>query len=164
MQAHNNKILREATQKGQEAKPCTCRNPQGCPLSGNCNRKNVIYKATTHEAQPRTYIGVAENFKKRYYSHTASFRHEDKKSATALSEHIWNKSLGPTPNLTWEIVAHAAPYKTGQKNCQLCLSGKLKILENAHKPESLNKRHELAQKCRHKLYHTLCKIGSTGVG
>jgi hypothetical protein len=102
--------------------------------------------------------------KKRFYSHKDSFRHEEKKNATALSEHIWKQNLGSDPKIKWEIIATAQPYRTGQKTCQLCSTEKLKIPEHANDKSSLNKRSEIAQKCRHKLFHTLAKAGSEGAG
>ena len=162
IQAHNSKLLRQKAPLEKTPKECTCRKKSDCPLENKCNRQNVIYKATTQDE--KTYIGVAKNFKKRYYSHKDSFRHEDKKNATALSEHIWKQNLGNDPKIKWEIIATAQPYKTGQKACQLCLTEKLKILEHTNSKDSLNKRSEIAQKCRHKLFHTLAKTGSEGVG
>ena len=133
-------------------------------MENKCNRQNVVYKATTQEENKKTYIGVAKNFKKRYYSHKDSFRHEEKRNATALSEHVWKQNLGSEPNINREIIVTAQPYRTGQKACQLCLTEKLKILESSNDRNSLNKRSELAQKCRHKLFHTLAKSGREGIG
>ena len=164
IQAHNNKILKQKAPLEKAQKNCTCQRKTECPLENKCNRQNVVYKATTQEENKKTYIGVAKNFKKRYYSHKDTFRHEEKRSATALSEHVWKQNLGSEPDIKWEIIATAQPYKTGQKACQLCLTEKLKILESINDRNSLNKRSEIAQKCRHKLFHTLAKSGSEGIG
>ena len=164
IQAHNSKLLREKAPLEKQPKECTCQKKNECPLDNKCNRSNVVYKATTQEQCPKSYIGVAENFKRRFYGHKASFRNEEKKNATALSEHVWRKGLGKEPNIKWEIIATAQPYKTSQKSCQLCLTEKLKILEHANHTNSLNKRSEIAQKCRHKLFHTLAKVDEEGIG
>ena len=47
IKAHNQKIL-----KGKEEekdKPCNCRNKDKCPLKGNCQETNVVYKAEIEE-------------------------------------------------------------------------------------------------------------------
>ncbi len=47
IKAHNQKIL-----KGKEEekdKPCNCRNKDKCPLRGNCQETNVVYKAEIEE-------------------------------------------------------------------------------------------------------------------
>jgi hypothetical protein len=62
------------------------------------------------------------------------------------------------------VIVTAQPYRTGQRACQLCLTEKLKILEHTNNRNSLNKRSEIAQKCRHKRLHTLAKTGSEGMG
>ena len=87
----------------------------------------------------RKYVGSTVNFKKRYYGHTSSFRHESQKHATALSTHVWDKDLGPEPDIEWSILAHAPAYKLGQRNCDLCLTEKVEIAKNYSNPLYLNK-------------------------
>ena len=110
----------------------------------------MIYQATTDENPPMKYIGSTQDFKKRYSGHKQSFKREGKKNATTLSRHIWEKGLGKEPKIKWEILAKVPKYKLGTKSCNLCLTEKLLILKNAGNPCYLNKRLELAQKCRHK--------------
>ena len=103
----------------------------------------------------RKYVGSTVHFKRRYYGHTASFRHEAKKNSTALSAHVWDKGLNPEPDIEWSILGHAPAYKTGNRNCDLCLTEKAQIARNFSKKEYLNKRTEIAQKCRHKSRYLL---------
>ena len=93
---------------------------------------------------------ATQDFKKRYSGHKQSFKREGKKNATTLSRHIWEKGLGKEPKIKWEILAKVPKYKLGTRSCNLCLTEKLLILKNAGNPCYLNKRSELAQKCRHK--------------
>ena len=72
---HNSKVLSEPT--SHQEKSCNCRNKNSCPLDGNCQVKNIVYKATvTTEQNYRIDYGTAEGeFKTRYNNHTNSFRH-----------------------------------------------------------------------------------------
>ena len=71
-------------------------------------------------------------------------------TSSTLSHHVWNKNLGPEPNLKWDILAKAPSYRKGNRNCDLCLTEKLYILKNLHNQEYLNRRTEMALRCRHK--------------
>ena len=51
-----------------------------------------------------------------------TFRTEKLKTSSTLSHHVWDKDLGPEPNLKWEILANAHSYKKGNRNCDLCLT------------------------------------------
>ena len=95
-------------------------------------------------------MAAQSNSKKRYSEHKHSFRHEAYKNATTLSHHIWDKQLGTEPTLKWEILEKAYPYTNGSRNCGLCLAEKMHIMRQINNPTFLNKRTELAQKCRHK--------------
>ena len=58
------------------------------------NDRTSIYQATVtryDNQQEETYIGLTENtFKTRYNGHTSSFRNEEKKNSTTLSQYIWS--------------------------------------------------------------------------
>ena len=132
-------------------KRCSCRNPDKCPLENDCaEQKDVIYHAKLEEGDKKQYIGCAQDFKKRYYGHTESFRNEASKTKTTLSNHVWDQNLAPEPKIKWSILAKAPSYKKGNRYCDLCLTEKLFILANIEDNSYLNKRSELAQKCRHK--------------
>ena len=65
------------------------RNKGACPLDGNCQQNNVIYKciASTSVNPDKVYLGMAEGeFKKRYYDHNKSFRHRSYANKTTLSK------------------------------------------------------------------------------
>ena len=158
IQSHNMKIMQQEVSKKEPNKSCNCRRNKVCPLDGNCNIKNVIYKATTEEHPPKFYIGSTENFKLRYNNHKASFKHESKKTATTLSSHVWDKKLGKEPRINWDIMRQAHPYTKGQKNCDLCLTEKYLILKEISNDGCLNKRHEMLTKCRHKHKFSLSEI------
>ena len=159
MQAHNKRILSNTNTTPNE-KTCNCQKEKKhlCPLKGKCVQKDVIYTATTTEDEPKTYIGSTEDFKKRYNSHTFSFRHETHKNATTLSHHIWEHDLGTEPELKWEIIDKAPAYYKGGRACQLCLTEKLHIMRIIGNASFLNKRSELAAKCRHKAKFRLCAV------
>ena len=57
--------------------------------------------------------------------------------------------------IEWAILAHAPAYSKGNRSCDLCLTQKLYISKNSQNPQYLNKRSELAQKCRHRHRHLL---------
>ena len=89
------------------------------------------------------------DFKRRFYGHTSSFRHEEKRNSTALAGYVWEKDLGPEPEIEWSILSHARAYRVGSRTCDLCLTEKEEIAKNFSHPQYLNKRGELSQKCRY---------------
>ena len=126
-----------------------------CPLKGNCyGQTNVVYRAKVLDTETE-YIGSTVDFKTRFYSHSDSFKKESNRNATTLSTHIWEENLNPEPKIEWSIVAKASAYKKGNRQCDLCLTKKIHIMKNFSNPASLNKRTELAAKCRHKERHLL---------
>ena len=154
MQAHNAAII-NPTQKVR-TKRCNCRNPEKCPLDNDCaEQKDVVYHAQVEEGDRKQYIGCAQDFKKRYYGHKESFRNEANKASTTLSNYIWEQNLAPEPRIKWSILAKAPSYQKGNKYCDLCLTEKLHILKNIEDKSYLNKRSEMAQKCRHKAKYLL---------
>ena len=123
-----------------------------CPLDGNCQQEDVVYQATIYnpvKKETRKYIGSTTNFKTRFAGHKSSFKNEKTKNATTMSSYIWDNHLGPQ-NIKWEILYRAPSYMAGQKNCSLCLTEKLAIARTTEDQMYLNKRNELAQKCKHK--------------
>ena len=151
LQSHNAKICSPKPSQGQAPKKCSCQKKDKCPLENNCaNQKDVIYHAKLEEGDKKEYIGCAQDFKKRYYGHMESFRNEASKNKTTLSAHIWDENLAPEPKIKWTIIANATSYRKGNRYCDLCLTEKLHILRNFQNPSYLNKRSELAQRCRHR--------------
>ena len=147
IQSHNKRLLNK---KPATVTTCNCTKPDRCPLQGACQQKDVIYHATTDEKPPRKYLGSTGDFKLRWASHKHSFRHETAKNATTLPQHIYGKGLNPEPTIKWEIIDRAPSYRKGQRYCNLCLTEKLWLLNTTNNPAYLNKRSELALRCRHK--------------
>ena len=151
---HNDKLLHIADNPNRAAvERCNCRNPDYCPLDGNCCVSSVVYKATlTSSDPPKKYYGCCTtSFKTRYGNHKQSFLHPQKKSATELSKAYWElkeEEDGRPPDIFWSIVRHARPYNCGTRRCNLCLEEKFTILQ-ADPTTTLNKRSELVAKCRH---------------
>lgn len=150
--SHNKAIL-----SNQETTPasrtCNCRQPNNCPMSGNCLSQNIIYQATVEREDNRpaeTYIGLtASTFKTRYSNHTASFNHANKRTSTELSKYIWElKSSNIQYNIKWRTVLHASPYSNTTKRCNLCLWEKFFIIYHPTMA-TLNSRNELVSACRH---------------
>ena len=149
IQSHNAKIIRPKP-TATVTPNCNCQRKEKCPLENRCtNKKDVIYHAKL-EADGKQYIGCTQDFKKRYYGHMESFRNETSKNKTTLSAYIWEKNLNPEPKLKWTIIKHATSYKKGARYCDLCLTEKLCLLSTFAYPSFLNKRSELAQRCRHR--------------
>ena len=153
--AHNKKLLNctANTNEPQITTPgCNCRKKAACPLSGKCLSKGIIYEATVaNNNETKKYFGLcATDFKSRFNNHVQSFKHKSKAKATELSKYVWAcKDAGENPDISWKAISHAAPYKHGGRNCNLCLTEKFIIL-TAASSSTLNKRTEILNKCRHK--------------
>ena len=154
---HNSKILNNSNKKEKDRTPpsCNCRKSRKseCPLPGECKQQGVIYQATVENkvGEKETYVGVAANFKKRFYKHRKSMEVQNSNNSTTLSTHFWNEmGAGMEPKVTWKILEKNIPafnHITGK--CQLCIREKFTIVL---KPElaTLNLRHEFFSTCRHK--------------
>ena len=130
-----------------------CRKKDLCPLNGECQANNIIYKAeviNTTRSELKEYIGLTENtFKQRYSNHVQSFKNSKYENSTELSKYIWHlKRNNDNFNIKWSIIQRSQAYSNKTKRCNLCLTEKLSIL-NADKAKTLNKRSELVSKCRH---------------
>ena len=103
------------------------------------------------------YIGLCETtFKTRYNSHTCSFRHEEKRGDTKLSQHIWSlKEKGIKYTIKFRIVDRARSYSPNSKICNLCITEKFYIITKPYMA-TLNKRNELGAQCRHKSKYLIC--------
>ena len=78
-----------------------------------------------------------------------------KKSATTLSQYVWDAGLNPTPNIKWQILKRCPAYTPGDKACALCVSEKVFILKHITDPSYINKRTDIGNKCRHRWKYTL---------
>ena len=120
-----------------------------CPLDGKCLTKCVVYKAKITEAtsnNQETYIGLTENeFKTRFNLHKSSFKLENKRTSTTLSDHVWkfeNKDINF--NIKWEVFKKVKPFAPSDK---VCLQEKLSLLRSA---PYLNIRSEIFGHCMHR--------------
>ena len=162
IKSHNRKVLNE---KLPPKLPCNCRNKEACPLDGNCQVRDVIYKcvASTSMNPDKTYFGTAEgDFKQRYYNHTKSFKYKKNSNDTTLAKYVWDikEKYKETPVLKWSIVKTVPGYSNISKKCLLCLQEKLEILDFPEQGHLLNKRSELISKCRHINKFLLCNYKS----
>ena len=161
--SRHNKSLLKPKPTLTDNRLCNCRNIDKCPLGGKCLEQAVIYKAIVNtNNDQKQYIGLTENtFKTRYGNHKASLTHSAKKNATRLSQHFWDlKDSGKSPSvddISWEILQKSTPYVCGSRRCDLCLSEKLHIILN-RSHDLLNKRTEIANKCRHNSKFKLCHV------
>ena len=129
-----------------------CRIKEACPVNQKCQTSSLIYQATVtrHDNnKEESYIGLTDNtFKTRYNGHTSSFRNEQYRNATTLSNYIWTlKDKNINYSLKWKIIDRERAYQPSGKNCGLCDLEKFYIIS---RPElaSLNQRNELATSCR----------------
>ena len=157
IQSHNSKVL---NQKEPEAKTCNCRKKEKCPMKGNCLASCLVYKAevSTNRDKKVYYASCGGTFKERYNNHNTSFTHKHRKEDTKLSQYIWDlKSKKKQYEIAWNIVKKCAPYHPSSKRCDLCITEKLIIIQ-AKEEGLLNKRSEIANKCRHSNKFSLSTI------
>ena len=94
--------------------------------------------------KPKLYKGSCEtSFKKHYSNHKKSFNVLLYKHDTKLSTEYWNLKMKQlNPQISWKIKGIYKSYNPTSKGCNLCLTEKLKILEDPDKI-LLNKRSEI---------------------
>ena len=159
IKGHNRKLLHEHTRgEKKDARKCNCSNRESCPLKGDCLQQGVVYLAKLKaDADEYHYVGMtATTFKRRYYGHTSSFRHEEHSSDTKLSEKVWElKREGRRWEIKWEILRRGRPYAVGRAACDLCTAEKLEIVRRSRDVRLLNARTEILAKCRHKRKYLL---------
>ena len=121
---------------------------------------HVVYRPTNADENQNvnTYTGLSSNtFKKRFDSHTFSFRNRGKNSTT-LSTHVWDLSdKNKNYNIKWELIDRAPEFNPTNRKCRLCNKEKFHII---FQPEgaTLNTRSELFSTCRHRKRLLLSKI------
>ena len=139
---------------------CNCRNKDHWPLNRNYTKSCIVYQTTiTSGKQSNVYFGsCSTTFTARFNNHTSSFRHRSKAASAELPKHVWKlKNSNRSYNITWNVVKHATPFRSGAKACALCLAEKLQIMQAKPGP-LLNKRSKLVSKCRHKAKFLLKNI------
>ena len=158
---HNRKLM-ETNTVSHPVKNCNCKDTNLCPLPGECVQSSVVYKADViTSTSTSTYIGLASNtFKERYNNHLSTFRYKHKENHTTLSKYIWQlKSEGIKYDIKWAILGRAPAYSKVSKKCHLCLLEKTNIIMSGNS-NSLNKRTEIMNTCRHREKHLLSSIGT----
>ena len=87
-------------------------------------QQGVIYQATVENkvGEKETYVGLAANFKKRFYKHRKSMEVQSSDNSTTLSTHFWNEmEAGMEPKVTWKILEKNIPaFNPITGKCQLC--------------------------------------------
>ena len=166
---HNHKILRD---KGEDnEKPCPSTKRKGrepCPLGGKfegkCRTEAVVYQAlVTSSDKTWNYFGSTKrSFHERWGEHLLDMGERVKRPGTALSAKVWELKDARKPyELKTNIIKKAHVYKTGDSNCDLCLTEKMCIALNYKAPEELfvlpeqcrllNIRTEIMGGCKHKI-------------
>ena len=105
-------------------KPCNWRNPEDCPLNGDCQVGPVIYQAEVkRDNSTKMYIGsTGSRLKTRFNNHKYKLNNRNAKS-TALSTYVWSqKDARKNCEITWKILARAGVYAGGSKFCDVCLT------------------------------------------
>ena len=131
---------------------CNCRaGVAACPVGGSCLEEGVVYEATVTAPgqETKTYIGSSSTSIKTRINH-CDFRLRSREHATTLSSHVWRlKDLGVDPAVTYRIKGKAKPYSPTSRICPLCTLEKL-FIAKSDENSTLNRRTEIANKCRHK--------------
>ena len=151
IKSHNKKVINKDV---KESKSCNCRVKSECPLNGQCQVTDIIYKCTvlSPDKPNKVYLGTAEgDFKKWFYNHRKSFNNETSANDTTLTKYIWElkETSNSSPALAWSIAKKVPPYSNISKRCLLCLHEKLGIIDYSRREELLDKRSELISRCRH---------------
>ena len=89
IKSHNKKKINKDV---KELKSCNCRVKPECPLNGQCQVTDKIYKCTvlSPDKPNKLYLGTAEgDFTKRFYNHRKSLNNKLSANGTTFSKYIW---------------------------------------------------------------------------
>lgn len=157
---HNRRELNKYNQVAvPKTRKCNCRaGPAACPVGGTCLEEGVVYEAVV-SAEGRvtmSYIGSSSTaIKTRINNHHCDFRNRGREHATTLSTYVWKlKDEGIEPVVKYRIKGKAKPYSPTSKKCGLCTLEKL-FIAKADMTNTLNRRTEIGNKCRHRNGFTL---------
>ena len=131
--------------------PCNCQNKDGCPLDGNCNVSQIIYRATVQspEMDDHHYYGQAKTFKERFRNHISSFGNRACKQKCALKKFVWKLQDKNKPyKIKWQLIKYSKAYQPGDRMCGICIDEKLTILEHIDSPNTIND--EVNGRCFHR--------------
>ena len=147
----NKQKLAPSVDNLQDKPSCKCRqNP--CPLGGECERKDLVYKAKIEGVpEPFFYFGSCRTkFISRFANHKSSLQNRESKQGTVLSNKIWElRDKGLHPTVKFEIHKEARSAGTCDRRCDLCIQEKLAILYEQSK-HMLNCRNEIYARCKHR--------------
>ena len=154
--SHNSKILKQVanpTPKPQAVCNCQKSLKDQCPVPGACNQDGAVYESTvaTNDGKMESYVGLATNFKKRYYKHKKTLLDRYVDGQTTLSNYVWLKrDQGKDPVVTWKYLEKDIPdFNPVTGLCRLCTREKFQIVLNPS-VATLNHRMEVFSCCRHK--------------
>ena len=112
---------------------CNCRQKNDCPLNGRCLERSLVYSASVSCPGSNTIL-----------IHLGTKR----KLVPRSLQYIWKcKRNNLDFTINWDIVARTEPRRSGVRNCNLCMSEKLAIIQSDPKC-TLNKRSEILGKYR----------------
>ena len=120
---HNKKLPSDCNQSKNSTQAadneCNCRKKILMPpLEGKCLTSNVVYQATV-TTETSTVIRKTRD-KERYRNHTSSFRHQNKRHETELSNNIRTFKDNNKPySLKWKTIKQCKPHNKISKNCNL---------------------------------------------
>ena len=153
---HNAKILKNNQVGHEPLQPkCNCQKSRKheCPLPGACNQSGTIYQAQVdiENHEPEFYIGLARDFKKRWYKHRDSLEDKNFEGHSTMSTYVWKqREKGLNPTVQWRILErNLSNFNPIEETCRLCTREKYRIVLEPSSA-TLNKRTELFPPCPHK--------------
>ena len=97
------------------------------------------------------YIGGARVFKNQGGNHMQTFKNKEIQQVCALKDFIWDlKERKINFEIKWSIIKQSRACKSGDKNCHLCVTEKLCVMENSRDSKLINKDIHNMDKCLHK--------------
>ena len=71
----------------------------------------------------KSYVGLAANFKKRFYTHKDTLQEKKAEGSTTLSTYFWKETeCGRNPSMSWKVLeANIPTFNPVTRTCQLCL-------------------------------------------
>ena len=111
IKGHHKKVI----SKPSEQQPkCNWRKKLGCPMKGNCQVNDVVYKCDVTRPLPKkVYFGTEEGeWKNRFYCLKLLFEQKRYSNNTTLSSYIWHLKIvsSETPSLKWSVLRSIPPY------------------------------------------------------
>ena len=140
-----------------------------------------VERSTSRGSLSAPYAGCTIDLKRRVAEHRTTFNpstkphtftnkngvvetksiqqlNDAKRTKSTLAAHVWDvRDSGLSPTVEWSILLRSSVYEPGHHWCGICL-GEVTLICFADPEESLNKRTELRQGCRHKAKFKLSKL------